>query len=69
MHLPKFEHLSAASMKEAAQLLSKHGSKARLVAGGTDLFPRMKYRLIDPEILVSLKGLSTREPEWMRMVV
>jgi len=62
MHLPKFEHLSAASMKEAAQLLSKHGSKARLVAGGTDLFPRMKYRLIDPEILVSLKGLSTREP-------
>jgi 4-hydroxybenzoyl-CoA reductase beta subunit len=62
MHLPKFEHLYAASMEEAAQLLNKHGSKARLVAGGTDLFPRMKYRLTHPEILVSLKGLSTREP-------
>ena len=62
MHLPKFEHLYAASMEEAAQLLNQHGPKARLVAGGTDLFPRMKYRLIHPEILVSPKGLSTREP-------
>jgi 4-hydroxybenzoyl-CoA reductase beta subunit len=62
MHLPKFEHLSAASMQEAAQLLNKHGPRARLVAGGTDLFPRMKNRLIHPEILVSPKRLSTREP-------
>jgi CO/xanthine dehydrogenase FAD-binding subunit len=62
MHFPKFEHLQAASMQEAAQLLKKHGSAARLVAGGTDLFPRMKYRLVRPEILVSPKTLSIREP-------
>jgi 4-hydroxybenzoyl-CoA reductase beta subunit len=58
MHLPKFEHLYAASIKEAARLLKKHGSNARLAAGGTDLFPRMKQGLTQPEVVVSLKGLS-----------
>jgi 4-hydroxybenzoyl-CoA reductase beta subunit len=56
MHLPKFEHLSPASIKTAARLLKKHGSNSRLVAGGTDLFPRMKQGLTRPEVIVSLKG-------------
>ena len=58
MHLPKFEHFYPASVKEAARLLKKHGSIARLAAGGTDLFPRMKHGLTQPEVVVSLKGLS-----------
>jgi 4-hydroxybenzoyl-CoA reductase beta subunit len=58
MHLPKFEHLNPASIKEAARLLKKHGSNARLAAGGTDLFPRMKYGLTQPEVVISLQGLS-----------
>lgn len=58
MHLPKFEHIYPASIKEAAQLLKKHGKRARLAAGGTDLFPRMKQGLAQPEVVVSLKGLS-----------
>ncbi|MGD9044357.1 MAG: FAD binding domain-containing protein [Desulfobacterales bacterium] len=58
MHLPKFEHFYPASIKEAARLLKKHGSIARLAAGGTDLFPRMKHGLTQPEVVVSLKGLS-----------
>ena len=58
MHLPKFEHLYPPSIKEAARLLKKHGSNARLAAGGTDLFPRMKHGLTQPGIVVSLKGLS-----------
>jgi CO/xanthine dehydrogenase FAD-binding subunit len=57
MHLPKFVHLYTPSIKEAARLLKKHGSNARLAAGGTDLFPRMKHGLTQPEIVVSLKGL------------
>ena len=58
MHLPKFEPLYPPSIKEAARLLKKHGSNARLAAGGTDLFPRMKHGLTQPEVVVSLKGLS-----------
>jgi len=62
MHLPKFEHLSPASVKEAAQLLRKYGSKARLVAGGTDIFSRMKQGLAQPEVVISLKGLAIDSP-------
>jgi 4-hydroxybenzoyl-CoA reductase beta subunit len=63
MHLPKFEHLNPASIKEAARLLKKHSSDARLAAGGTDLFPRMKQGLTQPEVVVSLKGLSIDSPK------
>jgi 4-hydroxybenzoyl-CoA reductase beta subunit len=66
MHLPKFEHLFPASVKEAAQLLRKHGSKARLVAGGTDIFPRMKQGLVQPEVVISLKGLAIDSPRVSR---
>jgi CO/xanthine dehydrogenase FAD-binding subunit len=62
MHLPKFEHLYPASIKEAARLLKKYGSNARLAAGGTDLFPRMKHGLTQPEVVVSLKSLSIDSP-------
>ena len=59
MHLPKFEHQRPATVKEATQLLKEYGSRARMVAGGTDLYPRMKYGLLRPELIISLKGLSS----------
>ncbi|NIS62277.1 MAG: hypothetical protein GTO13_16740 [Proteobacteria bacterium] len=62
MHLPKFEYLRPASVEEATQLLKEYGPRARLVAGGTDLFPRMKYGLIRPEVLVGLKGIPVKVP-------
>ena len=62
MHLPKFEYLRPASVEEAAQLLKEYGPRARLVAGGTDLFPRMKYGLVRPEVLVGLKGIPVKGP-------
>lgn len=63
MHLPRFEHLYPTSIKEAAQLLKRHGSNAQLSAGGTDLFPRMKMGLIRPEVIISLKGLPVDPPQ------
>ncbi|NIS52903.1 MAG: xanthine dehydrogenase family protein subunit M, partial [Phycisphaerae bacterium] len=63
MLLPKFEHLCPTSIEEAAQLLGRHGDNARLAAGGTDLFPRMKQRLIRPEIIISLKSLNVDPPQ------
>jgi 4-hydroxybenzoyl-CoA reductase beta subunit len=62
MHLPKFEHLCPASIEEAAHLLDRHGANARLAAGGTDLFPRMKQGLTRPEVVISLKGLNIDPP-------
>ena len=62
MHLPKFEHQCPATVKEAAELLKEYGSRARIVAGGTDLYPRMKYGLLRPELVISLKGLPVDPP-------
>jgi 4-hydroxybenzoyl-CoA reductase beta subunit len=66
MHLTGFEHLRPASMEEAAQMLHDFGPRARLVAGGTDLFPRVKLGLTRPEVVVSLKGLSLNETQVIR---
>jgi CO/xanthine dehydrogenase FAD-binding subunit len=44
-------------------LLGRHGDNARLAAGGTDLFPRMRQGLICPEIIISLKGLNVDPPQ------
>ena len=62
MHLPKFLHQRPATVKEAVELLKQYGSRAQIVAGGTDLFPRMKYGLLHPEVLIGLKGLPVESP-------
>ncbi|MEP7193889.1 MAG: FAD binding domain-containing protein [Actinomycetota bacterium] len=58
LRLPRFSYLRPGSVTEAAQLLSEHGSRARLVAGGTDLLPKMKRGQMEPEILVGLGHLE-----------
>ncbi len=62
MYLPKFSIERPESSEEAAKLL-KSLEESHLVAGGTELFPRMKYGLCSPEIIVSLKGLRVLLPE------
>jgi len=62
MYLPKFTLERPASSEEAATLLMVK-ENAGLVAGGTELFPRMKYGLSTPDVLVSLKGLRPSKPE------
>jgi carbon-monoxide dehydrogenase medium subunit len=58
MRLPKFEYLSPQTIQEACSLLSQHGDKARLLAGGTDLLNVMKERVIKPEYIIGLRGIS-----------
>ena len=62
MYLPKFSIERPESSEEAATLLKVRGD-SHLVAGGTELFPRMKYGLCSPEIIVSLKGIRVSGPE------
>jgi len=58
MRLPKFEYLSPQTVQEACALLSQHGDKARILAGGTDLLNVMKEKIIKPEYIVGLKGIN-----------
>jgi 4-hydroxybenzoyl-CoA reductase subunit beta len=43
-----------ASVEEAVALLAQHGTKAKVLAGGTDVVPNMKHGLHEPEVVVSI---------------
>ena len=54
LRLPRLRYLRPGSAAEAAGLIAEHGARAALVAGGTDLFPNLKRRQFDTEILVQV---------------
>ncbi len=58
LRLPPFEYLAPKNIDEAVKLLEQHGDDAMLVAGGTDVFPNMKRRLIEPSYVIGLNALS-----------
>jgi len=62
MYLPKIKLLLPESIPEAARLLLEHGPASRLVAGGTDLFPLMKYGVTRAETLISLHRRVPEKP-------
>ncbi len=45
------------SQGEAARLLAEAPGKARVLAGGTDLLVQMKSGLVEPDMIVDIKGL------------
>lgn len=57
-HLPKFNYLAPTTLDEALSLLSEYKGRARVIAGGTDLVPKLKRREIKaPEYVIDLKGI------------
>jgi len=57
--LPKFNYLAPTTLDEALSLLAQHQGKARVIAGGTDLVPKLKRREIGvPDYVIDLKGLA-----------
>jgi 4-hydroxybenzoyl-CoA reductase subunit beta len=57
LRLPEFNYIQPATLKQAMKALADLGSDAMLVAGGTDVYPKMKRRQFTPRNLVSLKAL------------
>lgn len=45
-------------MGEALQLLAKHKRKITILAGGTDLVPKMNHHVLKPDILLYVGGLG-----------
>lgn len=58
MRLPRFEYRKPATSEECLDRLQEYGSKARLLAGGTDLLVNMKYRVVCPELVLGITGLK-----------
>jgi 4-hydroxybenzoyl-CoA reductase subunit beta len=54
LRLPPFSFRCPKSLEEAAAIVAAEGKSARLVAGGTDLWPNMKRRHQEAETVVSL---------------
>ncbi len=52
-----FEYLTPRSLKEAQANLSRYGSDAKVIAGGTALTIMMKQRLVRPTCLISLRSM------------
>lgn len=53
---------SPKSTKEAAELLANAKGTAKVLAGGTDLLVQMKSGLVEPDLVVDIKGIkATRE--------
>jgi len=56
--LPEIECLFPKTLGEALLLLERHNGMARVIAGGTDLLPKMKRRELTPKYLIDLKGIA-----------
>jgi len=56
--LPEFEYYAPQSLEEAILLLEQNSPWAKLIAGGTDLLPLMKKRMILPRVLIDLSRIK-----------
>jgi len=60
-----FEFHRAHSPDEAVAHLQKHGSDARILAGGQSLIPAMRFRLARPAVLVDINSVA--DLDYVRM--
>ncbi len=58
LRLPRLRYVRAGSAAEAAAAAADLGPRAALVAGGTDLLPKLKRRQLEPDTLVGLGHLE-----------
>jgi 4-hydroxybenzoyl-CoA reductase subunit beta len=57
LRLPEFNYIQPRSLKQTIKALADLGADAMLVAGGTDVYPKMKRGQFTPRSLISLRGL------------
>ena len=56
--LKEFQYFSPTTVVEAVSVLKDYASRAKVLAGGTDLLPLMKLRAVTPECIISLKKVA-----------
>jgi len=56
--LPKFDYVAPSSLSEVLNLLKDYQDRARLLAGGTDLIPKMKKRAAAADLVIDLNRIS-----------
>lgn len=67
MRLPVFDYRAPRSVREAVRILAGEGPGAQVVAGGTDLYPNMKRRQVEPKTVVGLREVrGLRGQTWRK---
>lgn len=56
-----FEYFEPRTVPEATKLLSNYGGKARILAGGIDLIPRMRKGGVKPEYVINIQKVTGLE--------
>jgi len=51
----RFDYHAPKSLEEAVRLLEEYGEEAQILAGGTDLIPKIKQRILEPKHVINLK--------------
>lgn len=59
--LNEFKYFSPMTTAEAIALLDEYQEEAKIIAGGTDLLPLMKDRIVTPNYIVDLKNIPDLE--------
>lgn len=54
----RFEYVEPQSLGEALTVLSQYQGKAKVLAGGTELLPKMKIGILSPSCIVNLKWIQ-----------
>lgn len=58
MITPPFDYVAPRTVAEAVQLLRKHGYEAKVLAGGQSLIPMLRFRLLEPALLVDINRIE-----------
>ena len=58
MKAPPFRYVRPSTLEAAVKLLAAEGDGARLLAGGQSLVPALNMRLLEPDLLIDINGLS-----------
>lgn len=61
MVLPKFEYLVPQTLDEAVNLLNELGTGAKVMAGGTDIIPPMRDKVLKADYLIDIKHIPGLE--------
>jgi 4-hydroxybenzoyl-CoA reductase subunit beta len=58
LRLPDFTYRRPQNLSEAVAVLAAEGSQAMVVAGGTDVWPKMKRRQMQPRTVIGIRHLA-----------
>ena len=61
MVLPKFEYLTAGTVEEASNLQVELGAGAKIMAGGTDIIPPMRDKVLKCDYIIDIKHIPGLE--------